>query len=140
MDEDNVFASRLRKLRKEVGLSQEEFAKRLGFSIDAVGSWERGIRNPSSRTLVRIAIYFDVDPRYLTGETDSRYVCPTEMVDIWLEDQRANDERYATMMSELSDYGKIRVYQMILATHLADDESGKLRDPDYVMRAKNKNA
>lgn len=139
MDENNVFASRLRKLRKEIGLSQEDFAKRLGFSIDAVGSWERGIRNPSSGTLGRIALYFGVDARYLTGETSSRYVPPTETMTVWMDDQRCNDERYATLMSELSDAGKIRVYQTILATHLADEESGELRDPGYEIRAKDKN-
>ncbi|HOA53485.1 MAG TPA: helix-turn-helix transcriptional regulator [Thermogutta sp.] len=140
MDENNVFASRLRKLRKEVGLSQEEFAKRLGFSIDAVGSWERGIRNPASRALGRIAQYFGVDPRYLTGETANRYERPDETLAVWLDDQRGNDERYATMMSELSDAGKLRVYQTIVSTHFADEESGELRDPGYVMSAKDKNA
>ena len=136
---NNVFASRLRKLRKEVGLSQEEFAKRIGFSLDTVGSWERGVRNPASRALGRIANFFGVDSRYLTGETESRYERPEETMAVWLDDQRGNDEKYATMMSELSDAGKIRVYQTILATHLADGESGGLRDPGYVMRAKDRN-
>lgn len=45
----------------------------------------------------------------------------------------------ATLMSALPDAGKIRVYQTILATHLADEESGELRDPGYEMRVKDKN-
>ncbi|NET39918.1 MAG: helix-turn-helix domain-containing protein [Cyanothece sp. SIO1E1] len=36
----------LKKIRKALGVSQEEFARRIGASLVAVGRWERGETTP----------------------------------------------------------------------------------------------
>ncbi|MDQ3692644.1 MAG: helix-turn-helix domain-containing protein [Chloroflexota bacterium] len=37
----------IRSLRRQLGLTQSEFAQRLGVSMQAVSFWERGTRTPT---------------------------------------------------------------------------------------------
>ena len=66
------FNERLRLLRKEAGLSQQEFAKQIGMSKSSVNMYERGEREPGFETLECIADYFNVDMNYLLGKSDIR--------------------------------------------------------------------
>jgi transcriptional regulator with XRE-family HTH domain len=45
----------LRTLRGEAGMSQEDVAERAGTDLTQVGGIERGVRNPSYTTLLRLA-------------------------------------------------------------------------------------
>jgi transcriptional regulator with XRE-family HTH domain len=45
------FAARLRQLRAEAGLSQEELARRAGMTLGAVAKLEQGLRQPAWPTL-----------------------------------------------------------------------------------------
>ena len=47
--------TRLRRLRKEIGLSQEEVAARLGVSRQAVAKWEKGESLPDLESCVALA-------------------------------------------------------------------------------------
>lgn len=50
------FATRIRTLRKEAGLSQEELARRAGMSLKGMGDIERGvIPDPHYSSLSKIA-------------------------------------------------------------------------------------
>jgi transcriptional regulator with XRE-family HTH domain len=48
-------ARRIRGLREQKGLTQEEFAKRCGISVSFASLLERGARSPSYETLVEVA-------------------------------------------------------------------------------------
>lgn len=56
-----MFGRNLRACREERGLSQEAFADLLGFHRTYVGGLERGERNPSLRSVERIADLLQVD-------------------------------------------------------------------------------
>ena len=71
------FNERLKLLRRESGLSQQDFAKQLGTSKSSINMYERGEREPSLETLEAIA---DVDMDYLLGKSDHR------SKSAWLED------------------------------------------------------
>jgi transcriptional regulator with XRE-family HTH domain len=45
----------IRQLRVEAGLSQEQLAERVGTDLTQIGGLERGVRNPSYATLLRLA-------------------------------------------------------------------------------------
>ena len=45
----------LRKLRRDAGLSQEQLAEGAQTDLTQVGGIERGVRNPSYTTLLRLA-------------------------------------------------------------------------------------
>jgi repressor LexA len=61
------FNERLKLLRQETGLSQQDFAKQVGLSKSSVNMYERGEREPGLETLEAIADYFNVDMDYLLG-------------------------------------------------------------------------
>ena len=76
----SVFSTRLKALRIESGLSQQEFAERLrhylpshkSISKSSINMYERGEREPSLDTLEAIARLYDVDLNYLLGQSESR--------------------------------------------------------------------
>lgn len=61
---------RLKKVRKERGVSQKDVANYLGISISAYSNYEQGIRKPDLETLVKICDYFDITSDYLLGRVD----------------------------------------------------------------------
>lgn len=50
----------LRELRLKLGWSQEELAERMGSDRTYISDMERGMRNPSLKTLARLASTLDV--------------------------------------------------------------------------------
>lgn len=66
------FAGRLRMLRREARLTQEELGNRLDVGRSAVANWERGTRNPSPMIMRSLAVIFGVSSDYLYGRTPER--------------------------------------------------------------------
>lgn len=74
------FNERLKALRLEAGLSQQELADQLrllsedgkGFSKSSINMYERGEREPGIEALEVIADYFNTDMDYLTGQSEHR--------------------------------------------------------------------
>ena len=64
------FAKRLKELRSEKGLSQEELAKAIQSSTNAVGMYETGKRMPREEILERIKAFFGCSYDYLFGFSD----------------------------------------------------------------------
>lgn len=52
---EKAFAEALRELRTEKGLSQERLALESGYHRTYVGILERGMQNPTLRTITRLA-------------------------------------------------------------------------------------
>ena len=63
----NEFAARLKKLRKEVGLTQMDVVARLHSSKTKYASYEQGKTEPSIATLIRLCEMFKVDANELLG-------------------------------------------------------------------------
>lgn len=60
----------VRRLRTRAGLSQEQLAERMATDLTQVGGIERGIRNPSYTTLVRLAAALDTRVGAITNLAD----------------------------------------------------------------------
>ena len=59
----------LKRLRKEKGITQEEFAEKLNISSRTVSRWETGSNMPDISLLVEISEFFDVSiPEIINGE------------------------------------------------------------------------
>lgn len=98
------------KLRKAKGVTQEEVAKCVGVSAQAVSKWENG-GVPDTELWPKIAEYFNVSIDYLFGLQNKQSV---NIQDVILEDitRTKNEERIARVfelcwMIEQSMYGTI---------------------------------
>ncbi|EOL00986.1 helix-turn-helix domain-containing protein [Enterococcus faecium] len=66
------FALRLKELRTQKKMSQEQLAQYLGMKRENISNYERGIvTNVNSETLDKLANYFNVSVDYLLGRDDS---------------------------------------------------------------------
>ena len=67
-----IFAERLKLLREEKGISQQELALEIGSIVtrSAIGYYELGRRVPGFDAVIAIAKYFGVTTDYLAGLED----------------------------------------------------------------------
>lgn len=63
---------RIKQLRVELSLTQEQFANKIGFSRTAISAWEIGRNEPSNDDTIKLANFFGVSTDYLLGKTDIR--------------------------------------------------------------------
>ena len=64
------FSERLKELRLENNLTQNQLAKNLGFTHTAINLWEHRKRVPNFDMVIIIAQYFGVSTDYLAGLED----------------------------------------------------------------------
>ena len=67
-----LLANRMRELRNEKRLRQDEMAKLMKVSLSAYQRYERNEREPMAPFLLDFASYFHVSLDYLFGLTDER--------------------------------------------------------------------
>lgn len=69
-----TFGERLRFLRQQKGITQEELAELLGVNKQTISGYERGVRRPAGENSMEVyetlADYFNVDMMYLLGHAD----------------------------------------------------------------------
>lgn len=66
----DMFGKRLKELRIERGMTQQQLADYLGVDRTAVMKWELGERETNFSMLIKIAKYFQVTTDYLLGASD----------------------------------------------------------------------
>lgn len=64
------FRIRLKYLREQKGLTQEQVGKRINFEKQTICNYEAGTRTPDEFTLDKLSQIFGVDKAYLKGEVD----------------------------------------------------------------------
>lgn len=115
------FSERLRSLRNERGLSQQELAKQLQcVSKSSVNMYERGEREPNFETLEVIADYFNVDMDFLLGKTDIPNLYRDLMADIREENESGRAKAKEGMFSV---YG---AHHSTISLRLVEDKSALL--------------
>ena len=63
-------AQRIKLLRKEKNISQQQLAKEIGVTQKAIDFWEKGINEPKASYIINLADYFCVSAGYLLGMED----------------------------------------------------------------------
>ena len=64
--------NRIKRLREEKQMKQDELAKILSISPSAIGMYERDEREPNDELTLKLAEYFNVTTDYLLGKSDIR--------------------------------------------------------------------
>lgn len=67
-----MFGSRLRDLRNEKKLTQDDLGKMLNVSGKTIGAWERDSRQPNIEAINKIASIFNVSTDYLLGNVEKK--------------------------------------------------------------------
>lgn len=76
------FEERLKKLRQEKNLTQEELAKQIKSSRSNIANYENGKNLPSVEVLDKLSEIFNVSTDYLLGKTDIRNSVKIDIKDI----------------------------------------------------------
>lgn len=99
-----TFSDKLKILRQNKGITQEQFAEQLAVSRQAVAKWESGFTYPDITNLIHISTLLNVTVDYLVKDADcSVKIDNTEqsdlasLIDFRLE---ANKNTYAAFMNE----------------------------------------
>ena len=71
----NKISERLKHLRKQKGVSQKKMAEKLDVSVSAYSMYERDMRNPNIKSLIKLSNYFNVSIDYLLAQTDEKEKC-----------------------------------------------------------------
>ena len=66
-NDENVTGNRIRRARKNAGLTQKQLGDRLGISYQTIAQWENCLRNPKRETLKRLANALGIDIDELVG-------------------------------------------------------------------------
>lgn len=69
-DDINTISSRIRDLRLEKGITQDNLGKRIDVSYDTINNIERGISTITCDKIIKISQVLECDIQYLFGETD----------------------------------------------------------------------
>lgn len=69
-----MLGNRIKQLREELGLKQEELANKLSISPSAIGMYETNKREPNNELTIKLANFFGVTTDYLLGKSDVRKV------------------------------------------------------------------
>lgn len=120
-------ASRLVKLRKQKGLSQEELADILGISRQAVSKWERAEASPDTDNLILLARIYGVSLDELLSTEDKDEEIKAEVVDrITKEEEKViieeKEEHHNTLINIIrSSYVLFLVVAYLLLGFLIPD-------------------
>ena len=70
MENLEIFAKRVKELRRQRRLSQTELGEVLGLTHKSISTIESGLRGTTIEKLILLAKYFDVSTDYLLGLKD----------------------------------------------------------------------
>ena len=124
-----MFPERLKRLRKEKGLTQVTLAEELGVSKGTVAMWETGKRMPGFDMLARLSELFDKRVDYIIGTSEDRRSATLTEEEISQLGEWAVEEDYEDMLRKyalLDDYGKRAVESVLRTEFNRAQEQGTL--------------
>ena len=115
--------SRIKLLREEKGLKQEELAKILSIAPSTIGMYERDAREPNDEIKLKMAEYFGVSIDFLLGKSDVRNPDKVEV------DMDEVDVAFASGIKGLNETNKM-IIKSTLEALLAKQEKDKETNED----------
>lgn len=139
----STLGRRIKELRSEKGIRQEELARDIGVSKGSVSVWERDLRKPEYNTLQQLCEYFQVNLGYLLGEdVDRSLVQPSDddLVKWEKEDEQQLLVGFVRRFLKLSPDMQDVVKQTLVAAYKFDKKRGALQsiEDDEIRRLADK--
>ena len=138
-----MIGNRLKMLREELGLKQEELAKKMSVSPSAIGMYERNLREPNNELTIKFAELFKCSVDYLLGKSDIRNtIIPTSKIPIlgtvkagydWLVEENVVD--YITLkenIPNINEYYALKITGDSMLPLLSDGDLVIVHDQDDV--------
>ena len=114
-----TMGERIKKLRKENGMTQTELADKLGVTKGTVSTWETNSRTPNFETLDAMCDLFNRKMDYILGRSDEEL--PYRSINRDLENPLSQVEddltEYALKYARLDEYGRRAVEAIIRAEY-----------------------
>ena len=86
--ENKIFGERIKGLRIEKKMTQQELGNIVGLTSTGISYWETGKAVPNLETLVKLSNFFGISVDYLTGKND---IDNKEMI-LFRKAERVNDK------------------------------------------------
>lgn len=74
--------NRIKQLRKEFKITQQELADKIGGAKCTIAMYENGKRKPSIKVLFKLSKIFDCSIDYILGKSDARITSNVQLSDI----------------------------------------------------------
>ena len=112
--------NRIKEVRKKAGLTQQEFADRLGISRSNIGNYESGSRAPIDAAIKLICSKFAVNESWLRSGEGDPYIQlsrQAEIARIITQAMRASPQREALIcaLANATDQQILAIHDMIMA-------------------------
>lgn len=129
----DTLGKRIKALRIENHMTQEELAKRLGVTRAALSSWEIGRREPDTEILHKLSTIFNVSVDYLIGKTNIRNSDAIEeairddpeLERIW--NMLNNREEVRLMFKKIADLKPADVKRILKIIEIVEEEDSASR-------------
>lgn len=119
---------RIKKIRKELDLTQQKFADKLGVKRNTVGQWECGINAITDQVITSICREFNVNENWLRTGQGEMFIKQTrdEQIASFIGKIQANEDdsfkkRFVSMLSALDESEWEVLEKMILMMHEKKD-------------------
>lgn len=112
------FGDSLKQLRQRMGLRQDDVAKMVGVERSTVANWERGAKQPSLETLVKLSQLFGVSLDELVGLTEVTTPLPLACYCSLVSDPLVK------LLSERTGVPAKNIAAFIAALQISDDDHG----------------
>ncbi|MGG2105504.1 helix-turn-helix domain-containing protein [Lysinibacillus pakistanensis] len=101
-----MLGKRLKMLRTEKKITQEELGKVVNVTKVSISGYENGNRTPDTETLQKLADFFDVSTDYLLGRADTRNENEDNSLQGWLrsENEDLSEAERKELERDIKDY------------------------------------
>ncbi|MFS0576319.1 helix-turn-helix transcriptional regulator [Sporosarcina sp. 179-K 3D1 HS] len=130
------FQSRLKNLRLEAKLTQQDVANKLGITRQAYGYYEseKSKREPDHDSTQKLARIFDVSLDYLLGATESKIIVANQIINITKEEIKLLNElkKHPTMLHDLASNPEKKIKELVklyqMKKMLLEEDEGEYGD------------
>lgn len=127
--QETTGAGRLKALREQAGLTQQELSRQTGVSRSLISQWENGVISVSLATKKRVAAFFQVDVDALDGGTPSAPRADAPVRAHSLPPRVGMSQAAQQEVSELAaQYAALNQKMEQLLGRLTEDELAAVRD------------